>query len=322
MDNCSFRREVSSKSIRANELPHVKGFEISKDIPLSKLADLYKTIGFQATHIGQAADILRTIKQDNIPLFLTCTSNMMSSGLREPIAQLVRHKKIAAIITTTGFIEEDIMKSKKPFLVGSFDVDDTEVKANGLNRIGNLFVADEQYCDLEDFHMAFLKEMSAKTLRMSPSDYIKELGKRIADEHSVLHWATLNNIPIYCPGFVDGALGDHFFFFNQNRKEPFVIDTTADLTTFYKQILAPKQTAGLFLGGGIAKHHLIGAAILRDGLDYAVYMQTGTPGDGSLSGARPTEAVSWNKLKNIANSTCIEADATIVFPLLAVHLLD
>ena len=73
----------------------------------------------------------------------------------------------------------------------------------------------------------------------------------------------------------------------------------------------------LVLGGGIAKHHLIGAAILRNGLDYAVYLSTGTEYDGSLSGARPREAVSWNKLKNEENSAFVEGDATLTFPLLA-----
>ncbi|MCX6772814.1 MAG: deoxyhypusine synthase family protein, partial [Candidatus Micrarchaeota archaeon] len=77
------------------------------------------------------------------------------------------------------------------------------------------------------------------------------------------------------------------------------------------------KTGGIILGGGIAKHHLIGAAILRNGLDYAVYLSTGTEGDGSLSGARPREAVSWNKLKDEKNSAFVEGDATLTFPLLA-----
>ena len=89
----------------------------------------------------------------------------------------------------------------------------------------------------------------------------------------------------------------------------------------YDMILQPDKIAGLIVGGGIAKHHLIGAAILRDGLDYAIYITTSTQYDGSLSGARPKEAVSWNKLKDVGNSVCIEAEASIVLPLLAWALL-
>jgi deoxyhypusine synthase len=41
-------------------------------------------------------------------------------------------------------------------------------------------------------------------------------------------------------------------------------------------------------------------------------------GDGSLSGAPPEEAVSWGKIKSEeeTNYTQIEAEATLVFPLL------
>lgn len=35
----------------------------------------------------------------------------------------------------------------------------------------------------------------------------------------------------------------------------------------------------------------------RNGADYAVYINTGQEFDGSDSGARPDEAVSWGKLK-------------------------
>jgi deoxyhypusine synthase len=40
-------------------------------------------------------------------------------------------------------------------------------------------------------------------------------------------------------------------------------------------------------------------------------------GDGSLSGAPPNEAVSWGKIKeNQTNYTQVEAEATLVLPLL------
>jgi deoxyhypusine synthase len=96
-----------------------------------------------------------------------------------------------------------------------------------------------------------------------------------------------------------------------------VIDAAEEVKRFYDLMLGAEKTGGIILGGGIAKHHLIGAAILRNGLDYAVYLSTGTEGDGSLSGARPREAVSWNKLKDEANSAFVEGDATLTFPLLA-----
>ncbi len=320
MENPSFRRKTN-RAARPSTPEPVAGFEVKSSLSIGEILPKYERIGFQGSQLGRAAKLIERMKAEKVSIFLAYTSNMVSSGLREIIAQLVRERKVAGIVTSTGAIEEDIMKASSPFRLGDFDVDDGALKKVGFNRIGNVLVADEQYCDFEDFHMRVLEKLWVKKKIWAPSEYIEELGKTVKDKSSILHWASENKIPIFAPGFVDGAMGDHFFFFNQNRKEPLVIDTAADVTKFYKLVLEPKKIGGIILGGGIAKHHLIGAAILRDGLDYAIYVQTGTPYDGSLSGARPTEAISWNKLKELRNSVSIEADATLVFPLLAAKWL-
>ncbi len=321
MDNKSFRRTKEADSIKINNLEKIKGFKIDKNIKLSEIPNLYKTLGLQGSNVGIAFDLLKKMKDEKVAIFLSCTSNMISSGLREIIAQLVKNKAVKAIVTTTGAVEEDIMKCKDNFYLGDFNADDSEVKGNKLNRIGNILVKDDSYCDLEEWHNKFLEEMCKKKKIWAPSDYIKEIGLKLNDENSVLYWAARNDIPIYCPGFVDGALGDHFYFFNKKMKDKIVIDQAADVEKFYDLIIQPEKIGGLVLGGGIAKHHLIGASIIRDGLNYAIYIQTGTEYDGSLSGAKPKEAVSWSKLKDLRNSVCIEADATLVLPLIASALL-
>jgi deoxyhypusine synthase len=244
--------------------------------------------------------------------------------LREIIAQLCERKLVHAIITSTGSIEEDVMKCSEPFTLGSFTADDKQVKANGLNRIGNIFVKDEQYADFEKMHLAFMEEMHRKHCgKMCMSEYVAELGSRLSDKNSFLYWCSRNKIPVFLPGPLDGAMGDHFYFFNKSHsRAPFVIDAAEEVRRFYDIMLLADKTSGIILGGGIAKHHLIGAAILRNGLDYVVYLSTGTEGDGSLSGARPREAVSWNKLKREEDSAFVEGDATLTFPLLACAMLS
>ena len=71
------------------------------------------------------------------------------------------------------------------------------------------------------------------------------------------------------------------------------------------------------IGGGISKHHVIWWNQFRDGLDYAVQVTTAPEGDGSLSGARVSEAVSWGKVKPEARRVTVEGDATVLLPLLA-----
>ena len=317
--NPSFRRKVGSRSIRGQSLKPIAGFEVSPSMTAEQIVSLYSSLGFQATHLSRAAEVVKRMQKDKATVFLSFTSNMVSSGLREIIAQLCREKLVGCIITSTGSVEEDVMKCAGPFRLGSFGADDEEVKRNGMNRIGNILVKDEQYADFEKLHLAFMGKMFEKHGgKMCMSEYVRELGLTLSDRNSFLYWCAKNNIPVFLPGPLDGAMGDHFYYFNkQHWKNPFVIDAAEEVKRFYDIMLMAERTGAIILGGGIAKHHLIGAAILRNGLDYAVYLSTGTEGDGSLSGARPREAVSWNKLKDEANSAFVEGDATITFPLLA-----
>jgi deoxyhypusine synthase len=321
--NVSFKRKISSRAIRGSDLSPIIGFKLSEGTTVEELLAAYSSIGFQASHLGKAAQVVKRMQDGNSTIFLAFTSNMISCGLREIIAQLCEKKLVHAIITSTGSIEEDVMKCSEPFTLGSFTADDTQVKANGLNRIGNIFVKDEQYAEFEKMHLAFMDEMYAKHGgKMCMSEYVAELGARLNDKSSFLYWCSKNKIPVFLPGPLDGAMGDHFYFFNKTHsKQPFVIDAAEEVRRFYDIMLMADKTAGIILGGGIAKHHLIGAAILRNGLDYAVYLSTGTEGDGSLSGARPREAVSWNKLKREEDSAFVEGDASLTFPLLACAML-
>ncbi len=316
--NVSFKRRGGKIS-----LPSVKGFDVNGEMKLSEYVANMGGLGFQASELAKGAFLLREMKREKATIFLSFTSNIISSGLRELVAQLCREKAVHCIITSTGSIEEDFMKSKNNFLLGSFDVDDVEIKKKALNRIGNIFVRDKYYADFEKFDVKFLAELYADSRIVSPSQYCEKLGEKTRDKNSFLYWASRNKIPVFVPGFVDGAIGDHVFFFNQDKKsgEKLIVDQAGDLSNFYKIMLNAEKTGGLIVGGGIAKHHLIGAAILRNGLDYAVYVSTGTQYDGSLSGARPTEAVSWNKLKDKKKSAFIEAEATLVMPLITCAFL-
>lgn len=66
----------------------------------------------------------------------------------------------------------------------------------------------------------------------------------------------------------------------------------------------------------MVKHHIANANLMRNGADYAVYINTAQEFDGSDSGARPDEAVSWGKIRMDAQPVKVYADASLVFPLL------
>lgn len=306
-------------------MDEVKGFKFKENKTVKDLVNDFSSMGFQASNISKAVEIIKKMKKDKATIILTFTSNMVSSGLRELFAELCRLKFVDAIITGVGSIEEDLMKSKKPFKLGSFNLNDKELHQKGINRIGNILVENSHYEDLEDNLVPFFKRMtllqSEKGRMLGPSELIHELGKEIDDESSILHWATINNIPIFCPAILDGAFGLQLYYFKQEVPE-FGIDVTADMKAESDLILNAEKTGGIILGGGFAKHHAIGMNIVRDGFDYAVYVTTAESFDGSLSGASTSEAVSWSKIKEEANTVVVHSDATIAFPLIFCSILE
>jgi deoxyhypusine synthase len=66
---------------------------------------------------------------------------------------------VSCLVTTTGAIEEDIMKCLAPTYMGDFHLSGKDLRNQGLNRIGNLIVPNQNYCKLEAWFMPLLKEL-------------------------------------------------------------------------------------------------------------------------------------------------------------------
>ncbi len=246
---------------------------------------------------------------------------MVASGLRGIFAELCEKKFVDVIITAGGSIDHDLIRSYDDYLVGDFSMDDSALHKKGVNRIGNLLVPNERYELLEEKMKPIFEKLYAEYNPCSASEMAREIGKSIGNdkkakkETSFLYWAAKNDIPVYCPGITDSAIGLQTYFFKQ-RKKDFGIDITKDMPKLGQIILDADKTGGIVLGGGISKHHTIAVNILRGGLDYAVYVTTSSPWDGSLSGARTQEAVSWGKVAETAKHVTVDGDATITVPLI------
>jgi deoxyhypusine synthase len=270
--------------------------------------------GFQATNLGQAIDIIGRMKADGATVFLTFTSNMVASGLRGIFAQMCRRKFVDGIITAGGSLDHDLIRSEKDYLIGDFVMDDAKLHKKGMNRIGNILVPNECYEYLEEFIIPVFENLYKKHKTVSPSEIADAIGKKTKSD-SFLYWCSRNRIPVFCPGITDSAIGLQAYFFRQKRKD-FVIDVTKDMNDLAQLSLNAKKTGGIILGGGISKHHAIGVNLLRGGFDYAVYVTTSSPWDGSLSGARTNEGISWGKIKETANHVTVDCDASIAFPII------
>ncbi|WFD39685.1 deoxyhypusine synthase [Malassezia japonica] len=333
-------------------------FDAQHPNDLAALLDSMAAIGFQGTSVHEAVRIIeqmRTWRLENDPkynkdddenaslprddpqhasqtkctIFLGYTSNLISSGLREVIHFLVKHKYVSAIVTTAGGVEEDFIKCLGSTYLGAFHLDGATLRKQGLNRIGNLIVPNDNYCKFEDWVMPILDKMRAEQdtappesdgerFVWTPSRIIARLGHEINDERSVYYWAAKNDIPVFCPALTDGSLGD-MIYFHSYKNPGLTVDLVRDIRRLNDMSVKAKKAGIIILGGGVCKHQIANAMLFRNGADYAVYINTGQEFDGSDSGARPDEAISWGKIKSHANggdAVKVYCDATIIFPLI------
>ena len=338
---------VLLKSVEMPEgTPTVKGYDFEGALDLQALLDSMLTSGFQATQFGYAVEEVNKMlawrlsddpgeedgdEGDKDPerrakvrakIFLGFTSNLISSGVREQLKFLLKHRMIDVLVTTAGGVEEDLIKALAPTYLGDFALKGAKLRSQGLNRIGNLLVPNDNYCKFEDWMMPILdamkKEQDEKGTRWTPSRVIRRLGLEIDDESSVYYWAAKNDIPVYCPAITDGSIGD-MLYFHSFKNPGLVVDLVEDIRAMNDEarlVKRPRRTGMLILGGGVAKHHINNANLMRNGADYSVSINTAQEFDGSDSGARPDEAVSWGKIRPEANPVKVCADATLLFPLL------
>jgi len=303
-------------------LKKVKDLIWKKGMSVNELVNELGNVGFQSSEMKKAVDVIIKMKKNGARIFMTFTSNMVTSGLRGFFAQLIELKLIDVIVTTVGGIEEDIMKAKgEDFIIGKFKPDDVELYEKGVNRVGNLFIRNESYLKFEDTIGKILLNLYNKKPRWTPSELIHELGLMIDDKSSILYQASKNKVPIFCPGITDGSFGFHLFML-QEKHNDFVIDVVQDFKNILFSTSHDDKKGLISLGGSISKHHAILACLLNGGLDYAVYLTTAHSSSGSMSGATTEEAKSWGKVKDDSDVSTVIGDVTFTFPLIMINVLE
>ncbi|NXH01575.1 DHYS synthase, partial [Loxia leucoptera] len=310
-----------SGALPAEALP-VRGYDFSGGADHAALLRSFRTTGFQATSFAQAvAEIERMIAAKLEPLsaeqreraamagprepsgctiFLGFTSNLVSSGVRESIRYLVQHGMVTG---DRGHGDRD--RESIRYLV-QHGMDRWGFRGPctpGMGIWGSLAP--------EPPRPGSLSRVPHQGVRWTPSRMIARLGKEINNPESICYWAQKNNIPVLSPALTDGSLGD-MIFFHSYKRPGLVLDIVEDLRLINTQAIFAHKTGMIILGGGLVKHHIANANLMvrgppgwggglgtppRNGADFSVYVNTAQEFDGSDSGARPDEAVSWGKIR-------------------------
>lgn len=284
--------------------------------------------GFVAKKLGFGVDILENmVKDGDCVKFLSFPACLVSTGCRGVLKSMVKDRLVDVIITTCGTLDHDLARVWCDYYHGSFEADDRELHQKGVNREGNIFIPNESYgIILEERIQPVLKRIYEEGKDWSTPELVWKFGEAIKDEKnaksSLVYWAWKNQIPVFIPGPTDGAFGYQLWLFWQDGHKDFNVNVFKDEQALSRIVYDAKKTGALILGGGISKHHTIWWNQFREGLDYAVYITTAPEWDGSLSGARVREAVSWGKVRENAKFVTIEGDATVLLPLMIKSLME
>jgi len=300
-----------------------------EDIALAKhmqaneiIKQMKRSGGFTAKKMAVGVEILEKMFSEECTTFLSFPACIIATGTRGIIKDLIKERLVDVVITTCGTLDHDLARIWRDYYHGDFLMDDVKLHQEGINRLGNVLVPNESYgIILEKKMQPILDELWTKRKKISTKELIWFFGEKLGDESSIMYWAAKNKIPIYVPGITDGAFGFQLWMFRQEHKD-FTIDLFQDEQELSDMTFDAEKTGALMIGGGISKHHTLWWNQFRGGLNYAVYITTAVEYDGSLSGAKVREGVSWGKVSEKANFVTIEGDATLILPFMLASVLD
>ncbi len=296
----------------------IEDVRVSPNDSIIDLIEKYEKMhGFVAGSLARAVKILKEGLEEADLRFLAFTGNLVSTGLRGILAQLIEERLFNVVITTCGTVDHDIARSLAKYYKGTFFVDDAVLKELEIHRLGNVFIPFENYGPVvERFTHKMLDEIEAD--EFATFELMREVGKRLNDKNSILRAAYENDVHVFVPGITDGAFGTALMTYPKRRIK---VDVLMDERKLADLVFPAKKLMALIIGGGISKHHTIWWAQFKEGLDYAVYVTTAIEWDGSLSGAQPREAISWGKIKPRGEAITVYGDATVIVPIIAASLL-
>ncbi|NOZ76993.1 MAG: deoxyhypusine synthase [Euryarchaeota archaeon] len=275
-----------------------------------------------AGDLARACDILERMVREEATVFLGISGPMVPSGLRNIITWFIKEGHASAVVTSGANVVHDMMEAfGGGHYVGDFHADDEALRREEIGRIGNVFTRISDFQVFEDRVQELLSGIDEELRRdMSVRELLDIIGSGLDDENSFLRAAHKRGVPVFSPGLTDSMLGLQLFFFSEQND--IVLNAVKDMKELSDMVFEAEKTGAVFLGGGVPKHYILGANLLREGIDYGIQVTLDREEGGSLSGAKLEEAVSWSKAQSRANIATVIGDATVIFPIMAASLKE
>lgn len=224
---------------------------------------------------------------------------------------------------------------------GTFQANDVKLREENVVRIYDIFFDYEVLLQTDAFFRKviaapeFQKSMSTAEFHYLVGKYMSEREKALGQKHkSLLSTAYLAGVPIYTSSPGDSSIGMNIAAKALDGNK-LMLDTSADVNETAAIVLNAKRSGGksavLIVGGGSPKNFMLQTepqiqevlGIDEKGHDYFLQITDARPDTGGLSGATPSEAVSWGKIDpdKLPDAVTCYCDATIALPILTSYAL-
>jgi deoxyhypusine synthase len=228
------------------------------------------------------------------------------------------------------------------FCEGHAAVDDGQLREQGIIRIYDIFMDYNALLDTDNFIRETLRR-EAKNIPApcSSADIHAVLGREIAKispelkEESLLAVAYEAGVPVHTSSPADSSIGMNLAAL-MLEDEPVPMETHLDINEVTGYVYDIKkqggQSAVLLIGGGSPKNFVLQTephiqevlGLPEEGHDFFIQFTDARPDTGGLSGATPSEAVSWGKIDPAALSRTIVSygDCSLMMPFFVSYVLN
>ncbi|HEY6332950.1 MAG TPA: deoxyhypusine synthase [Blastocatellia bacterium] len=224
---------------------------------------------------------------------------------------------------------------------GSHQISDIVLREEGVVRIYDIFFEYDVLLSTDQFYRTMIEGPEFQR-DMSTAEFHNLAGKYIAERErvlgigrkSLLAAAYEAGLPVYTSSPGDSSIG-----MNVAAKaltgNKLRFDVTADVNETAAIVLsakrAPGKSAVFILGGGSPKNFLLQTEpqiqevlkIEEKGHDYFLQVTDARPDTGGLSGASPSEAVSWGKIDpdRLPDAVVCYLDSTVALPIITAYAM-
>lgn len=300
---------------------------------------------FNAYNAARVWEICRLLKEKvmrpRVTVGLSLSGAMIPAGMASALIPLIEKGFIDYIISTGANLYHDThfglgldLFRSSPFL------DDVELFRDRVIRIYDITFDLDVLLKSDRFVYSVIDQPEFQK-KMATSEMHHLLGKYIdrAEKHAGRQGRTLLGaayrckVPIYTSSPGDSTIGMNVAA-RQLVGSKLEIDVSRDVNETAAIVYEAKkcgESAVIILGGGSPKNFILQTepqlqevlGIDVSGHDYFVQITDARPDTGGLSGATPSEAVSWGKIDpaKLPDSVVCYADTTIVFPLIASYVM-